>query len=307
MKQLSLADIHCDTAYEIFKNKSSILDSNKAVSLNSAKAYKEYLQVLAIWSDKRLDDDLAYKRFFDILEYLKNDISVFKEDLFSGDSSPTRFILSIEDARILNYDLSRLDILYKLGVKIITPLWSGVSCIGGAYDTDEGLSEFGISVIKKCLEKNIIPDISHASQKSVQDIFAISETYLPVIASHSNSYSIYPHPRNLTNEQFNRILELDGLVGISLCADHLGVCSKESPTDTIMRHIEHYLELGGENILCFGCDFDGAATPNGFNDITSLYLIANEMLKRNYSYDLIDKIFYSNAKNFVLKYITVNK
>ena len=307
MKQLSLADIHCDTAYEIFKRSHSFFDNTEAVSLRKANAYKEYLQVLAIWSDKTLDNDSAYKRFFEIAEYLKKDISKYEKDLFSDNAHPVRLILSLEDARILNYDISRLEPLYKLGVKIITPLWSGISCIGGAYNTDVGLSLFGISVIKECIKSNIIIDISHASQKSADDIFGLCDKISPVIASHSNSYTVYPHHRNLTDELFKRISRLDGLVGINLCAEHLGIKESESSIQTIMRHIEHYIELGGENNICFGCDFDGANTPKEFQDITALYSVAEEMAKRNFSYELIDKIFYRNAKNFVLKYISDKK
>ncbi len=307
MKQLSLADIHCDTAYEIFKHSHSFFDNTEAVSLKKAEVYKDYLQVLAIWSDKALDNDSAYNRFFEIAEYLKKNISTLPKDIFSCGAHSVRLILSLEDARILNYDVSRLNALSESGVKIITPLWSGITCIGGAYDTDEGLSDFGVSVIKESLKKNIIPDISHASQRSARDIIRLAGTVSPVIASHSNSYSVYPHPRNLTDGQFKEIAELGGLVGINLCAEHLGVQEKEPPLETLMRHIEHYLELGGEDIICFGCDFDGAATPEGLQDITSLYSIAKEMLKRNFSYELIDKIFYSNAKNFISKYISVDK
>lgn len=303
MKQLSLADIHCDTAYEIFKKSHSLFTNTESVSLKKAKRYKEYLQVLAIWSDKELDDDSAYKRFFEILEYLKKDLSKSKDDLFVATACPHRLILSLEDARILNYNISRLEKLCQSGVKIITPLWSGVTCIGGAYNTDEGLSDFGVSVIKECLKNNIILDISHSSRKSTTDIFEICETHAPVIASHSNSYTVYPHPRNLTDEQLKKLIDLDGLVGISLCTEHLGIQSCETPIDTIMRHIEHYLEFGAENNICFGCDFDGAITPKGFEDITALYSISDEMAKRNFSNELIDKIFYSNAKNFVSKYI----
>lgn len=304
--KLSLADIHCDTAYEMFMSSQSFFDNSLSISLKLTECFEKYIQVLAIWSDKRLDNDLAYFRFFQILKYLKKDIfsnaSYDMLDLtdFEKDVS---LIISLEDARILNNDLSRLYSVYEQGVRIITFLWSGRSCIGGAYDTDCGLTEFGRSAVLKASELGIIPDISHASLQSSFDIFDLCEGQIPVIASHSNSFKIYPHPRNLTDEQFEYVKAHGGLVGINLCREHLCPLDENTSTAIVLRHIEHYLSLGGENTVCFGCDFDGANTPNEFKNISSLSLIAEEMAKLNYNNDIINKIFYLNAKNFISKNI----
>jgi len=179
-------------------------------------------------------------------------------------------------------------------------MWSGVSCIGGAYDTDSTLTEFGCDVVLSCIELGIIPDISHASVKSADKVFELCcENDYPVIASHSDAYSVFAHPRNLSDKQFMNIKALRGLVGINLCEEHLG----GSEYSTVLNHIEHYLSLGGEDIICFGCDFDGAKTPGCLSDISSLHILANEMSRLNYSDSLIEKIFYLNAKNFIFKNI----
>lgn len=306
MNKLSLADIHCDTALEMFKKGERFFDNSLSVSSRLAEAYENYIQVVAVWSDRRLDNDEAYKQFFDVLEHLKACIEADPSvAFFDGKSFPAKnnLILSVEDARILNGDISRLRELHRVGVRILTLLWSGHTCIGGGFDTDEGLTDFGKDVTRRCIELEIIPDISHASRKSADDILDICQGKIPVIASHSDSHSVYSHPRNLTDRQFERIMASGGLVGINLCKAHLGARDNLSSIDQIMRHIEHYLELGGEDTVCFGCDFDGAQTPDEIQDISSLYLIAEEMQKRNYDHELINKIFYSNVKDFILKYI----
>ena len=306
MNNLSLADIHCDTALEMFNLEENFCDNSLSVSSRLAEAFENYVQVTAVWSDRRLDNEQAYEQFFNVLEHLENSI---KDDtstsIYKGNStlSKNNLILSVEDARILNGDIDRLAKIYAVGVRILTFLWSGETCIGGSFDTNVGLTEFGKTVAQKCTELGVIPDISHASQKSAYDIFDICNGKIPVIASHSDSYSIYAHPRNLSDDQFLQIKSSDGLVGINLCKSHLGVDDSVDPTDMIMRHIEHYLELGGEDTVCFGCDFDGAETPNGFQNISSLYKIADVMASRNYTNKLINKIFYLNVKNFILRYI----
>jgi len=301
--KLSFADIHCDTAYEAFMRSQSLIENSLSVSVNLSQGFEKYIQVLAIWSDKRLCDDDAYLRFFDVLNYIKKDIFPNDSIAFNTLDKNISFILSLEDARILNNDISRLNTIHKHGVKIITFLWSGNSCIGGAYNTSDGLTDFGKNAVSEATDLGIIPDISHASLQSAFDIFELCENRIPVIASHSDAFKINPHLRNLNDEQFKHIKNQGGVVGINLCKEHLGDFSDEPAVDTVFRHIEHYLSLGGEDIVCFGCDFDGAEIPMTLNNIASMQLIAEKMSKANYTDALIDKIFYLNAKNFILKNI----
>ena len=131
----------------------------------------------------------------------------------------------------------------------------------------------------------------------------IAERYQkPIIASHSDSYSVNAHTRNLRDEDFLRIKNLGGLVGINLCTSHLS--SKENvDINDIMKHIEHYLSLGGENSIAMGCDLDGTDLPTGFSGVSDIYKISDEMKKRNYCDSLINKILFENAHNFFIKNI----
>ena len=124
----------------------------------------------------------------------------------------------------------------------------------------------------------------------------------PIIASHSDSYSVCKHSRNLTDEDFKDIVSLGGIVGISLCPPHLASDGKANLSD-IIKHIEHYLSLGGENAVCMGCDLDGTDLPHGINDISDLCKIEAELKRLGYPDDIIEKIFYKNAFEFIKKNI----
>lgn len=295
---LSLFDLHCDTAFEIYRNKQSLIDNDLAVSFNKAKKYREYCQTFAIWSDSSLDDESAFEQFKKIYKYLAADIaSVSPTELRS-------YVFAVEDARILKNDITRLDYLDKCNIKILTLLWSGSSCIGGAYDTDGSLTEFGERVVEKCFDLGIIIDISHSSRKTAQKVFELNYNRFPIIASHSNSYSVFPHPRNLTDNEIKQIIACSGLIGINLYYRHLGLeanaCEFET-LDRILEHIEHILSLGGENALCFGCDFDGADTPECLKNISDLDKIANRMVAKGFDEKTVNKIFWDNANNFANK------
>ena len=305
MKSISLADMHCDTPFELFWRSQSFWNNDLSVSAAKAATYNSFLQVMAVWSDKNLNDDAAYAKSLEIIDHFKSDVENNVGASFFIDNRDTKvkFVISIEDARILGGDITRLYHLYDKGIRIITPLWGGVTCIGGAFDTSGGLTSFGKRVLEASTELGIIPDISHASEKSAYDIFEICGDKIPVIASHSDSYTVFPHKRNLTDDQFGSIKSSGGVVGINLYTEHLGYDISRSAVDQVIAHIEHYLSLGGENTVCFGCDFDGASTPSELSDISSLLAIAEKMSILNYSDTLIEKIFYLNAENFIKKNI----
>jgi membrane dipeptidase len=67
--------------------------------------------------------------------------------------------------------------------------------------------------------------------------------------------------------------------------------------DDVVKHIEHYMSLGGEDTVALGCDFDGTDyLPDGLKTVKDMPNLAESLARLNYSDAQIDKIFYSNAK-----------
>ena len=301
-------DLHCDTATSLLSKKQSLYENTLHVSLNKAEIYESYAQIMAIWTNYKLSDEQGYETFFKVLKNLKDEINLNSDIITivtnanslsnALNSGKIPAILSVEDARILQNDLNKLNVLYDNGVRLITLNWYGDTCIGGSHSSTNGLTNFGIDVVNKCFQLGIIPDISHTSFNGAKQVIEIAQMdNKPIVASHSNSYYINPHTRNLRDDDFISIIKLCGLVGINLCPEHL--TNKNSASiDDVIKHIEHYLSLGGENTLAMGCDLDGTNLPNGFADVTDIQKIANELQKLNYSNELIEKILYQNALNF---------
>lgn len=291
---IRLFDLHCDTLLKLYYKNESFKENSLHISLNKSKAFSPYIQCMAIWSDSSLSDEEAFLNYKRVLSYAKQqEISFLKYDIFKKSA----FLLAVEDARILCNDLSRLDRLYQDGVRLLTLNWQGKSIIGGAWDTNFGLSDFGKATLFRSFELGIIPDISHSSLEGSYDALCIAnELKKPIIASHSNSFEICNHKRNLTNETFLEIVKLGGLVGISLASEHI---SKEKATiNEIIKHIYHYLSLGGEDAISLGCDFDGVSSlPTGINDIRDLEKLFLA-LKRELGTRIANKIFFDNAYNF---------
>lgn len=306
-----LFDTHCDTPYEMFKRNKGLRSEELHVSLDYAKRFDAYLQCAAVWSNKKLSDDEAYVQFRKISSYFRaacNSDSeaalcrTYKEAEAAISQRKAAFILTVEDARLLSGDIRRLDVLRDEGVRILTFQWQGETCVGGGFDTDIPLSPFGRELMYKCADFKIIADISHACDRTAIDMLCIAdECSVPVIATHSNSYTVCPHPRNLKDGILDKLVCTGGIVGISMAPQHLSPDGRAN-AETVFSHIEHYAKRGYEKHICLGCDFDGIeTTPSDISNLGKAENIAECMLKHNYPEDTVRDIMSENARRFFEK------
>lgn len=309
----SLFDTHCDTAYELYHRDQHLDENTCDVSLTNAAVYERYAQYYAIWSNKRLDDEACWQAFLKISDRFAAELTALSDKALgvrSGDDLQLAIatgrhaaILAVEDARLLAGKLERLDELKARGVKYLTLLWGGDTCIGGSHDTHHGLTDFGKAVVRGCFERGIVPDVSHASEQSTDDVLQIAfDCGKPIIASHSNAYGLWPHSRNLRDRHLADIRSLGGVVGVSLCPSHLKDESTGPATaETVFEHVDYYLAHDAGDMVGFGSDWDGTSLPVGMTNVASLQAVADMMAAHNYSDALIDKIFWGNMYHFAMK------
>lgn len=128
-------------------------------------------------------------------------------------------LMGIEGGTAIGNDLDNINTFFDLGVRYIGLTWNNSNLISSsARDAVEkgkagGLSDYGIQVIKRMNETGMLIDVSHLSENGFWDV--IDNTTSPIIASHSNCYSINPHFRNLTDEQILAIAENGGYIGVN--------------------------------------------------------------------------------------------
>ena len=287
---MNYTDLHCDTLYALYKKGLSYQNDSLHLRSDFESIFDRHTQVFAIWSEHGLSPDEAWKQFHAILAHAQK----------AGIPQSVKGMLSVEGGALLGNDLSRLDVLYNCGVRILTLVWEDVCSVGGAHDTSVGLSAFGHQVVERCLALGIHPDLSHASDKMFWEVAEkMQGKHLPLLATHSNSRSICHHSRNLTDEMFRTIKESGGVAGISMAALHLAEDGNASITD-VLSHIEHYFSLGGEDTVALGCDFDGiSAAPKEIGSMYDLPILAEHLARLGYSDCQIEKIFYRNADRFL--------
>lgn len=209
----------------------------------------------------------------------------------------TAAFLSAEGAELLDCDLDKLRLAHRMGVRIVNITWNHPNALSGtnAEEQDRGLSEQGKAFVKTMGELGMLVDVSHLSDPGFWDVMEITDR--PVVATHSNSRSVFPHPRNLTDEQFTAIINTNGVAGLNMYAGFLG---DDPDLDTVVSHLEHFLALGGENNVSMGGDWDGITSmPRGMSGIQDMEKLYEHLLRRNYSEALLEKVFYSNLMRVV--------
>ena len=204
-------------------------------------------------------------------------------------------ILTIENGSALAGDLNRVDVLARDGVKMITLTWNGENEIASGSTTDHGLSAFGREVIPAMEQNGILVDVSHLNDTGFYELLDVAKK--PFVASHSNARAVCGHKRNLTDDQIREMAARRCLIGLNYFTLFLRDDGNPQPED-LLRHIDRFLDLGAEDCLALGSDFDGAVIPDwllGPQKVVELYDL---LLQRGYCAELCDKLFYRNALEF---------
>ncbi len=290
-------DAHADTMSKLYENCESIKRNNCHIDFERMKKFEGYTQVFAAFVDKKAIKETPKEYAKKLIEKYKNETASCRifhietaDDLGKEGVSS---ILSIEGGEAIEGNLDNLYNFFNMGVRIMTLTWNYDNEIsGGIGENETGLTPFGKSAVKEMNELGMAVDVSHISEKGFWDVYNISEK--PFIASHSNVKKLCNHQRNLSDEQIKAIIDCDGVIGVNfypLFLDNSGKCTMEK----ILEHIEYILEMGGENNIGIGSDFDGIEyLPEEMTGIDDIEKLISLMKKRNYGEKIINKLLFDN-------------
>ncbi|MBQ1375817.1 MAG: dipeptidase [Clostridia bacterium] len=303
-------DAHCDTVTRTADAGLSMYENDMHISFSKLRRFKNYAGIFAIWQDDTKTPEEAYEGFFKYYDYFVGETKKYK-DIVTFCKSRADYdaavkagkiaaILSIEGGLPLNGDTGNLDKFHEMGVRLMTLTWNRYNGIadGITEETGRGLTDFGRKVVERMGKLNMLIDVSHLSVRGFYDVMEAHKGI--VVASHSNSIAECSHRRNLTDEQFGLLKASGGGCGINLYADFISDRTTAHISD-VVRHIEHFMALGGEDSLFIGADFDGIErTVKGLEDVVHIENLYEELLKLNYKEKTVKKLFYDNLERIML-------
>ncbi len=203
-------------------------------------------------------------------------------------------ILACEGSELLNCDPKNLDWAHEVGIKSINLSWNHSNFLTGSHlnEPKRGLNDLGKEFVRRAQELGILMDVSHVSDPGFWDLMEITKK--PVLASHSNSRAVCGNTRNITDDMFKAIMRTGGVVGLNFWVKFVG--EDDEPTmDDIIRHVDHFMELGGEKHVGIGADLDGCARlAGGMKGVQDMPMLWEALSKHGYSDALLEDIFYNN-------------
>ncbi|SFJ25134.1 dipeptidase [Thermoflavimicrobium dichotomicum] len=310
-------DGHCDVLWKMWMNSEKYIfyeEENPSldVTYDRLRQGRVYFQTFAIFVPdhvpklQKLDAalkqiDYFYEQVLDEGKRIK--LVTDQEDLLPESPQPRLALLSLEGADALQGELAYLRLFYHLGVRQVGLTWNYANEVADGIGEKRGggLTEFGHQFVQEMKRLGMVLDVSHLSVRGFWDV--IEHYDLPTIASHSNCQAICSHERNLSDNQILALIAKKGLMGITFVPSFVHEMENEARIDHILKHIEHICSLGGEDIICFGSDFDGIdhKIPNLEHAGQVGYLV--EALSRYYPEHLIQKWTWENGYSFYKKHL----
>lgn len=303
-------DLHCDTLFAIAQEGGTLEKRSGHIDLSRVSQYDSYVQVFALFCGARPLDapNDAHRMFVKLMNTKREQFAASPDRIVqcrtaddvesARRSGRAAGILSIEGAELIQNEEDFRTAVDE-GVRIVTLAWNHDSCYacGALSDQKKGLTEQGKELVCRLDNEQIFADVSHLSERGFWDLAEC--TSRPILATHSNSRTICAHDRNLTDEQIREICRRGGLIGLNFYVPFV-TKKRRASGKAVFPHIDHMLELGAQDALAIGADFDGCDhLLDGLCDVAAIGTLAEEMRRHNYSERLIDKIFFDNAAQFV--------
>lgn len=349
-------DTHCDTPMKIVESDFDlgVMHDKGCVDFPRMKVGGLDAEFLAVFTGQGPRNDSAYMKvyaealkIFDAIHKNVKKNSAFAELAYSPDDAyrikkegKIAAFIGVENGYPVGTDISRVKEFYDLGARYITLCHTSNNDICDSSTDPEGpenngLSSFGIEVVKEMNRLGMMVDVSHISDKSFYDVIKASKA--PVIASHSSCRSLCSSPRNLTDDMLLALKANGGVIQICILSSYIKTPEPNPELDSrikalkekygdlktlsedqkskyreerwdiqdkymklatvsdVVDHIDHVVQVIGIDHVGIGTDFDGGGGVNGCRSVADMKNITMELLRRGYSKSEIGKIWGGNV------------
>jgi membrane dipeptidase len=133
-------------------------------------------------------------------------------------------LMGIEGGHAIDNSLGLLRDYYRLGVRYMTLThYESTDWADSSGDIDDpkvqhhnGLTDFGVEVVREMNRLGMLVDISHVSDRTFYRTLVVSRA--PVIASHSSSRALTNHARNMTDDMLRALARNGGVAMVNFNA-----------------------------------------------------------------------------------------
>jgi membrane dipeptidase len=256
-----LADAHSDLLQElIFVEERGEQNPFRSRWLEQLQDGGVALQVCAVFESPDVPPDSALRQvlrqiaaFHAAVEANPEVFAVSsRRDLAKVGTDGLGLLLAIEGVSSFGEDLWPLDLVAKLGVRVLAPTWNEQNAFAHGCDHEGGLTPLGGQLIGRALALGMVVDLAHASPQTFADVLERAPVGA-VFVSHASCRAVYDHRRNLTDAQLSTLAERGGMICLM---PHPLVVDPGRPTiERFIDHIDHAVSVVGVDRVGLGGDF----------------------------------------------------
>jgi len=355
LKQTPLIDGHNDIAEQLRENYGMKVDGlasgtaarTKPLMTDMARLHAGRVggQFWSVYIDADVHGDEAIRQTIEQIDIVTRMIAAYPQDLaLAGTaddvvrihkSGRVASMMGIEGGHQIGGSMAALRQFYRLGARYMTIThfktteWADSATDDPKYD---GLSPFGVAVIKEMNRIGMLVDLSHVSPATMADALDVSAA--PVIFSHSNARALSDHPRNVPDDILKRLPANGGVVMVNFYTGYLSepyrqwnaaraaeearlkslFVGQPGPRDAAMKtwidahpapkamvamvadHIDYIAKVAGYDHVGIGGDLDGIdVSPDGLGSVDGYPLVFGELIRRGWSDENLAKLAGGNV------------
>lgn len=218
-----------------------------AINVTVSSDFEGSVRNIALWQGEA-------DRYPEILSIVRrhSDIAAAKQNKTLG------LMLGFQNTDMIDRDISRLDMFYRLGIRITQLTYNDRNFVGDGCleQANAGLSQFGREVVARMNTLGIAVDLSHCGTQTTADGIAVSTK--PPLITHSGCREVYRHPRSKEDRELKAMADKGGVVGIYFMP-FIGAGPGPPTTEMLMRQIDHAVKICGVDHVGIGSDL--STTP----------------------------------------------
>jgi membrane dipeptidase len=162
-------------------------------------------------------------------------------------------ILNVQNCAMLGTKAERVDLFTDLGLRSFQLTYNIENGLGGGSAADDvALKPFGREVIERLNARRMIVDLSHSGRRTCLDAIAASKQAIAI--THTGCRALRDIPRNKSDEELRGVGEKGGYVGIFTGSGFLMGGGRDATAEGVVRHIEHAMDVAGEDHVGVGTD-----------------------------------------------------